>query len=104
LEYKKGGVHKMDAENMLFKETMEKSRLINLPSKGGRFTWSNRRGGSKKVVECLDRFLVSKTLFKLKQVVAIEIKPFYGSHHCPISLCSEISMTPYPKPFRSEKF
>jgi hypothetical protein len=59
----------MDVYNMLFKETIEKSRLINIPSKGIKFTWINRRGGSKKVVECLDRFLVSYTLFKLKQVV-----------------------------------
>jgi hypothetical protein len=97
MEDKKGGVCKMDSENLAFKEIIDQFQLIDVPSKGGWYTWSNRRGGSNHVA--VVTWIYSwfwKPSFKQNNISQWNIQPFYGSNHWPISLGWENSMTPHP--------
>jgi len=59
LEDKKGGIGRLSSEDQNFKEIIDQLWLIEIIPSEGRFTWSNKRGGTHHIVERLNRFLVS---------------------------------------------
>jgi hypothetical protein len=94
---RKEGVHDGYIESD-FKELIDQLHLIDILLKGGWYTWSNRRGGTTHVAECLDRFLVLEAFYQAKQAISVDIHLFYGLDHWPISLRWDNSMTPHPNP------
>jgi hypothetical protein len=64
---KKGGVRRLDGESEVFRDWIEKFRLIDIPTSSGLFTWSNKRREDKQVTVILDIFLTSETMFQGQQ-------------------------------------
>lgn len=58
-EEKKGGISREDLEMERFKEVHIELRVVDIPTTNRKFTWNNRRGGSKYIASRLDRFLIS---------------------------------------------
>ena len=103
-EEKKGGISREDPEMEQFKEVQTKLRVIDIPTINGKFTWNNRRGGSKQIASRLDRFLILEHIIGLDFFYEAFILPSSGSNHWPIKL--EIALNNQNKkiPFRFESF
>ena len=56
-EEKKGGLQWKDADMERFRETQESLKMIDINTINGKFTWNNRRGGSRQIASRLERFL-----------------------------------------------
>jgi hypothetical protein len=50
----------------------------------------------------LDTFLTLESLFQAQQAIYMEVLPFFGSDHWPISLSWEDTIVPCPRPFHME--
>jgi exonuclease III len=62
LDEKRGGIRRLEVESGHFQALIDKLGLIDLETKNGLYTWSNRRSGSQQVACRLDRFLISDSL------------------------------------------
>ncbi|KAK9044806.1 hypothetical protein V6N11_058697 [Hibiscus sabdariffa] len=86
---KEGGNSVDNSQIGWFYEFLDSTRLLDLPIKGGTFTWSNMRCDDEAIVEKLDRILISNE-WSLKFPKAIEIlEAAIASDHNPIVLLLE---------------
>jgi len=60
---KKIGARHLEGESETFREWIENNRLIDIHTRNGLFTWTNKRRMENNIVVRLDRFLTSETLF-----------------------------------------
>jgi exonuclease III len=104
LEEKSGGLKRLDQDSGRFKTLIEQLNLVDMETRNGIFTWSNRRTGHQHVACRLDRFLVTDALLESDQAMEANIMPKAGSDHWPIEFCLNPGRPPRPKPFRFEKF
>lgn len=89
-EEKKGGLQQEDADMEIFRETQAALKMIDINTINGKYTWNNRRGGSRQIASRLDRFLATKHLLGKDIFYEAIILPCQGSDHWPIKL--EIAM------------
>ncbi|XP_047335437.1 uncharacterized protein LOC124938961 [Impatiens glandulifera] len=84
-----------------FSKTIENLELVDLPLKGGQFTFrrGNRHGGN--VQSRIDRFLVSNLIFHDVSNVFQKVLPWSCSNHRPI-LIEWREVVPTSRPFRFE--
>ncbi|KAK8985026.1 hypothetical protein V6N11_082645 [Hibiscus sabdariffa] len=86
---KEGGSSGDNSHIGWFHELLDSTRLLDLPIKGGTFTWSNMRCDDEAIVEKLDRILISNE-WSLKFPKAIGIlEAVIASDHNPIVLLFE---------------
>jgi hypothetical protein len=83
---------------------IDQLKLIDIETRNGIFTWSNRRSGPQHVSCRLDRFLISESIMLEDPVLEANILPKSGSDHWPVSLWLDIGATPKLKPFHFKKF
>ena len=60
LEEKKGGIYRLEPDNLAFTQMIDNLNLIDLDPTNGRFTWNNKRGGTHQIACRLDHFLIIK--------------------------------------------
>ena len=65
----KGGLKLISAKDQLFKATINGSRLVDLHPSFGFFTENNRRGGIHYIAKLLDRFLISKDILHVSEII-----------------------------------
>ena len=87
-----------------FREVQTELRVVNIPTINGKFTWNNRRGGSKQISSRLDRFLISEHIIELDIFYESSILPSAGSDHWPIKLEIALNIQSKKRPFRFESF
>jgi exonuclease III len=104
LEEKTGGTKRLDQDSGKFRALIDQLNLVDIETRNGIFTWSNRRSGHQHVACRLDRFLISEALLLEDPAIEANILPKIGSDHWPVSLCLDAGATPKLKPFRFEKF
>jgi exonuclease III len=104
LEEKTGGLKRLEPDSARFKSLIEQLKMVDLETRNGIFTWSNKRIGPQHVACRLDRFLVSEALLESDQALEANILPKSGSDHWPIVFCLDPGLPARPKPFRFEKF
>jgi exonuclease III len=78
--------------------------MVDMETRIGIFTWSNKRIGHQHVACRLDRFLVTEALLESDQEMEANIIPKSGSDHWPIVFCLDLGFPTRPKPLRFEKF
>jgi len=83
---KKGGLQREDAYMERFRETQTTLQLIDINTINGKYTWNNRRGGSREIASRLDRFLATEHLLGIDIFYEATILPCQGSNHWPIKL------------------
>jgi hypothetical protein len=59
LEEKTGGTKRLEQDSGKFKSLIDQLNLVDIETRNGIFTWSNRRSGHQQVACRLDRFLGS---------------------------------------------
>lgn len=64
-EEKKGGINREGTEMERFREVQIELRAVDIPTINGKFTWNNRRGGSKQIASRLDHFLILEHIIEL---------------------------------------
>jgi hypothetical protein len=101
---KKEGARHLEGESEFFRDWIEKSRLIDIHTSNGPFTWTNKRRMENSIDVYLDIFLTFESLFRGQQFIVTEVLPFYGSDHWPMSLTWEENLVSHTKPFCLEKF
>ena len=104
LEEKSGGLKRLEPDSARFKSLIEQLKMVDLETRNGIFTWSNKRIGPQHVACRLDRFLVSEALLESDQALEANILPKSGSDHWPIVLYLDMGIPTRPKPFLFEKF
>jgi exonuclease III len=104
LEEKIGGTKRLEQDSGKFKTLIEQLNMVDMETRNGIFTWSNKRTGHQHVACRLDRFLVTEALLESDQAMEANIMPKTGSDHWPIAFCLDPGFPPRPKPFRFEKF
>lgn len=98
--WEKVGKRPADLTRMLsFHAVLNDCALLELESKGCRYTWMNNREGEELVKERLDRVLCSmdwQIMFSGAEVLAL---PAVGSDHSPLILDTTAHSKRYKKPF-----
>ena len=87
-----------------FREVQTELRVVDIPTINRKFTWNNRRGGSKQIASRLDRFLISEHIIGLDIFYEASILPSIGSNHWPIKLEIALNDQNKKRPFRFESF
>jgi len=83
---KKGGLQREEPEMEKFRDLQVKLKMIDIPTINGKYTWNNRRGGSKQIASRLDRFLAAEHLLGKDIFYEATILSCLGSDHWPIKL------------------
>jgi hypothetical protein len=61
LQEKKGGIRRLEPNNVTLKKNIDKLSLVDIPNNSGMYIWSNKRvWGSHQIVTRLGCFLNSK--------------------------------------------
>jgi hypothetical protein len=81
LEEKRGGMRHLDGKHLAFKDFILDQNLTDLETNNDTLTWNNYRGGSHKVVNRLDMFLVSHPLMISGWHMETTILPAKVSNH-----------------------
>ncbi|KAF7810342.1 reverse transcriptase [Senna tora] len=85
-----------------FDNFINQSTLIDIPSKGPLFTWSNNRHSEDLVWEKLDRFLSNIKWADIYLNSLVDVMPIAASDHAPILLTTHPNITNGRKPFYFE--
>ena len=101
---KKGEINREGTEIERFREVQTKLRVVDILTINGKFTWNNRRGGSKQIASRLDRFLISEHIIKLDIFYEASILPSAGLNHWPIKLEIALNNQSKRRPFRFKSF
>jgi exonuclease III len=104
LEEKRGGSKWLDQDSGKFRDLIDHLKLIDIETRNGSFTWSNKCSGSQQIACRLDRFLIYETLMLEGPSIEASILPKSGSDHWPVQLWIDTIATPKFKPFRFEIF
>lgn len=103
-EEKEGGISREDPEMERFRDVQAELRMVDIPTINGKFTWNNRRGGTKQIASRLDRFLISEHIIGLDIFYEASILPIIGSDHWPIKLEIALNNPIKKRPFWFESF
>jgi len=81
LEEKIGGSKRLEQDSGMFKTLIEQLNMVDMETRNGIFTWSNKRIGHQHVACRLDRFIVTEALLESDQALEANIVPKTGSNH-----------------------
>jgi exonuclease III len=104
LEEKSGGLKCLDQDSANFNHLIDKLHLINIETRNGSFTWTNKRVGTQHIARKLDCFLISENLMLEGPLIESNILPSTGSDHWAVQLWIDTISTLKYKPFFFEKF
>jgi exonuclease III len=104
LAEKKGGTRRLDRDAEEFSNFIDRAEMVDLQTKNGQFTWTNKRMNQFQVATRLDRFLISESIIMQGLTLDCNILPWGGSDHWPVQLEAGFQTTPKNRPFRFEKF
>ena len=104
IEEKRGGLRREGLEMEKFRYLHEELKLVYIPTINGKYTWNNRRGGSRHIASQLDGFLASEHFISKDIFYEASILPNLGSDHWPIKLEVEMKQGNQNRPFRFEAF
>ncbi|KAK9037329.1 hypothetical protein V6N11_022241 [Hibiscus sabdariffa] len=76
----------IDSQAKAFHNFIEKCRILEMPIKGGAFTWSNLRSDDDAIIEKLDHVLFNLSWSMMLSKTIGCAQPTIGSDHCPIIL------------------
>ena len=91
-------------EDLIFKDFIESSHLVDLDTLGGIFTWNNNRGKEKQIASRLYLFLISKNIIRTGGDLIASILPIDGLDHSPFYLTWKWIGVHVHWPFKFEKF
>ncbi|CAN1190366.1 LINE-1 retrotransposable element ORF2 protein, partial [Linum perenne] len=87
----KEGMHPPNAVSMRnFRSFVFDAHLMDIPSEGPRFTWSNNNQRGNLIKQKLDRGFCNLLWSELFPKATVSVKSRYGSDHSPIILLSEL--------------
>ena len=104
LAEKKGGIRQLDRDAEDFSNFIDTTKMVDLKTNNGQFTWNNKRMNQHQVATRLDRFLVSESIIMQGLTLDCNILPWGGSDHWPVQLEAGFQTTPKNRLFRFEKF
>ena len=78
---KKGGLHRLEQENLAFCKTIQDLQLVDLETSNGVYTWNNRQGGKNEISSRLDRYLLLENIMQDHWHIENNILPIAGSDH-----------------------
>ena len=79
LEEKAGGSKRLEQDSGMFNALIEHLNMVDIETRNGIFTWSNKRTGHHHVACRLDRFLTTEALLESDPAVEANIIPKIGS-------------------------
>lgn len=104
IEEKKGGLQREDLEIKRFRDLQTKLKLVDIPTINGKYTWNNRRRGSRQIASRLDRFLAPEHFIGKDIFYEATILLCSGSDHWPIKLEITMNQQNQNRTFRFEAF
>jgi len=104
LEEKKGGLRRLDKDAEAFNTFIAASKLIDVPTVNGLYTWNNKQGGNRQVASRLDRFLISESIMLQNLDMEVSILLIGGSDPWPLQIHFTNMDRPHNRPFRFEAF
>ncbi|GMI66193.1 hypothetical protein HRI_000288600 [Hibiscus trionum] len=101
-EDKEGGNPVNPSETKWYTDFIDSSGMIEVPIKGGKFSWYNQRGGEHAILEKLDRILCSpEWSFAFPKAMGV-MEITTASDHTPIVLLTKGLSRKYKRDFRFE--
>ncbi|XP_024163822.1 uncharacterized protein LOC112170746 [Rosa chinensis] len=100
---KRGGVLPKQASCSEFQEMMTNCDLIQLPTKGMPFTWTNKRGIGARVEMRLDRCLPNLAWMDAWPILDCSTLPRISSDHCPLLVSFSMILNVPKAPFRFQR-
>ncbi|XP_043717887.1 uncharacterized protein LOC122665818 [Telopea speciosissima] len=97
---KEGGNRPASREITQFRSMVESCELIDLPTHGPQFTWSNKRQGGANITIKLDRALANHAWRTTFPDTAVLVQAALNSDHCPLIIDSEGGKFKGQRPFR----
>lgn len=92
-------------QSLLFKECLDRCRMVDLGFLGPRYTWTNKRDSNNLILERIDRFFMNPKWCMLHPEAKITHLPRCHSDHCPVLLETNPGRTvSFIKPFRFQEF
>ncbi|XP_047326479.1 uncharacterized protein LOC124930161 [Impatiens glandulifera] len=95
------GARRLTSQMSEFSNKIEDLELVDLPLKGGRFTFKRGNGSGGLSESRIDRFLVSESIFRGVANIFQKVLPWSCSDHRPILLEHRVVQLPC-RPFRFE--
>jgi hypothetical protein len=81
LEEKTGGIKRLEQDNGNFKSLIDQLNLVDIETRNGIFTWSNRISGHQQVACRLDHFLIKEAILEEDSTMEANILPKVGLDH-----------------------
>lgn len=92
-------------QSLLFKECLDRCRMVDLGFLGPRYIWTNKRDINNLILERIDRFFMNPEWCMLHPEAKITHLPRCHSDHCPVLLETNPGRTmSLIKPFRFQEF
>jgi hypothetical protein len=104
LAEKKGGIRRLDIDAEVFSAFIEKTKLVDIKTSNGQFTWNNKRTLHQQIASILDKFLILESIVMQGIIMEGNILPWGGSDHWPVLLEANFQVTPKNRPFWFESF
>ncbi|KAH7853775.1 hypothetical protein Vadar_006420 [Vaccinium darrowii] len=101
---KMGGVCPSQTAISEFHAMISESGLIDLESKGPKFTWRNNRRGEEFIMERIDMAFANYKWRELYEKALVFVEPAIGSDHNPLVLNTKVPLDKVGRPFRFESF
>ncbi|XP_043698525.1 uncharacterized protein LOC122649220 [Telopea speciosissima] len=99
---KEGGNRPTARDVTHFRNMVESCELIDLPTHGPQFTWSNKRHGCANIRIKLDRALANHAWRSTFPNTAVTIRATLNSDHCPLIIVTEGGKFQGQRPLRFE--
>jgi exonuclease III len=84
LEEKSGGLKRLDQDSTKFIHLIDRLNLIDIETRNGSFTWTNKRAGVQHIANRLDHFLISENIMLEGPLIEANILPRTSSDHWPV--------------------
>ena len=104
LDEKKGGRRRMEGGNVLFKETIEDLKLVDVVLGNNLFTWNKSRRGDRHITSCIDHFFVFESVMDLGSDISTLVLASMGSNHWLVCLWWSGLGSQFKNPFLFEQF
>jgi exonuclease III len=75
LEEKSGGLKCLDQDSNKFHHLIDSLNLIDIETRNGPFTWTNKRAGTQHIASRLDHFLISENIMLEGPLIEADILP-----------------------------
>lgn len=100
---KEGGSPSLDNSTNHFNNFTAANSLIEPFYSIGKFTWNNKQSRDRRILEKLDRFLISTKWLEQGIPTQTEVLPFARSDHWPIAISIETTTKRRGSPFQFER-